>query len=48
LGFAQQHLAAYKLLEHITFLDVLPKGKTDRIDREKLRQNAIHENQSGS
>ncbi|MEA3434628.1 MAG: hypothetical protein U9R13_08595 [Campylobacterota bacterium] len=38
LDFAREHLADYKLPESITFIDMLPKGATGKIDRKLLRQ----------
>jgi long-chain acyl-CoA synthetase len=41
LAFAKHHLADYKLPQSITFIDSLPKGSTGKIDRKRLRQQAI-------
>ena len=38
LEFAKEHLADYKLPEHITFIEALPKGATGKIDRKLLTQ----------
>ncbi|MEA3456926.1 MAG: AMP-binding protein, partial [Campylobacterota bacterium] len=38
LDFAKEHLADYKMPENITFIDVLPKGATGKIDRKLLKQ----------
>ena len=42
LAFAGHHLADYKLPQSITFVNSLPKGATGKIDRKKLRQQAIN------
>lgn len=41
LAFASHHLADYKLPRSISFIDALPKGSTGKIDRKRLRQQAM-------
>ena len=38
IEFARPRLAAYKLPEHIVFLDTLPKGPTGKLNRRALRE----------
>lgn len=47
LEFASHHIADYKLPQRITFIDALPKGATGKIDRKRLRQQAISALQLG-